>query len=461
MRPESYADHLRQYGTYARTYGNKRLSKIACGPAGDDYEWTDVLMKNASGHMAGLSLHHYAFNDGNTATDFDEHGWFDILKKSLMMEDYVTRHGAIMEKYDPKKKVALVVDEWGTWYGVEPGTNPRFLFQQNTLRDAITAACNLNIFNNQCERVRMANIAQMVNVLQAMILTNDEKLILTPTYHVFDLFKVHQDALWVQTDIESADYVFAGQRLPAVNCSASIDEKERMHISLCNIDPNSPHRVSSRLVKFAASGVSGQILTAKAMNAHNSFDKPDVVVPQKFSDVALTKSGFEVTLPPMSVVVLELDGQVELTPAVQIKSVTPGIKYNYYEGRWTKLPVFDSLSATRSGTVGQFEIPGQNSEENFAVQYSGYIRIPADGLYTFTINSDDGADLSINKSVIVDNDGRHAPEEQSGIIVLSAGYHRIEVGFFQAAGRKVLEVDVKGPGMSRQTIPAALLFHIP
>jgi hypothetical protein len=214
-------------------------------------------------------------------------------------------------------------------------------------------------------------------------------------------------------------------------------------------------------VKFAASGVSGQMLTAKAMNAHNSFDKPDVVVPQKFSDVALTKSGFEVTLPPMSVVVLELDGHVELTPGVQIKSVTPGIKYKYYEGRWTKLPVFDSLSVTRSGILEQFEIPGQNSEENFAVQYSGYIRIPADGLYTFTINSDDGADLSINKSVIVDNDGRHAPEEQSGIIVLSAGYHRIEVGFFQAAGRKVLDVDIEGPGMSRQTIPAALLFHIP
>ena len=226
MRPEFYADQVRRYGTYCRNYGKNKVFKIACGPPDDDYEWTDVMMKSAYGYMDGLSLHHYSFGDGKTATDFDEGGWFDILRNTMKMDEYLTKHSAIMDKADPNKKIALVVDEWGTWHAVESGTNPAFLYQQNTMRDAVAAACNLNILNNHCDRVRMANIAQTINVLQAMILTKGEKIVLTPTYYVFDMFKVHQGALWVKTKIKSPDYVFGEQKLPAVNCSASIDNGE-------------------------------------------------------------------------------------------------------------------------------------------------------------------------------------------------------------------------------------------
>jgi len=459
MRPEFCADQTRRYGTYMRDYGQNKLFKIACGASSGDYQWTEVMMKNALGHMSGLSLHHYAFNDGKIAADFDEGGWFAMMKNTLMMEEYVTKHSAVMDTYDPNKKVALMVDEWGTWYKVEPGTNPGFLFQQNTMRDAITAACNLNIFNNHCDRVRMANIAQMVNVLQAMILTKEDKMILTPTYHVFDLFKVHQNALWVKTTLQSPDYVYNNEKLPAVSSSASIDANGKLHISLCNIDPKSSQQVTCELKKYKPQSVAGQILTAKIMNAHNSFEEPDVVVPQNFTSYKLSTSGLTLFLPPMSVVVLELEGTYELSSSLKLKNPKPGIHYDYYEGYWKNLPAFNGLPAKRSGIIDQFVIPENNSGENFAVHYSGYIKIPVDGLYTFYINSDDGADLVIDDNLIVDNDGQHAPVEQSGTAVLKAGYHQIKVGFFQAGGGKAFDVSIEGSGLQKQIISTDFLFH--
>lgn len=459
MRPEFYADQVRKYGTYCREYGKNKVFKIACGPAGEDYTWTEILMKNAGSVISGLSLHYYAFNDGKIATDFNEGGWFDIVKKSLVMDEYVSKHSAIMDKYDHKKKIALIVDEWGTWYGVEPGTNPGFLYQQNTIRDAITAACNLNIFNNHCDRVRMANIAQTINVLQAVILTKDEKMILTPTYCVFDMFKVHQDALWVRTRVESSYYVFGSDSIPAINSSASLDRNGKLHVSLCNVHPNSQQQISCELMKFTVSGVTGQILTAKEMNAHNSFEHPDRVAIQKFSDFKLNPRGLEITLPPMSIVMLELEGTLEIAPPLELKNPKPGITYEYYEGKWEQLPAFESLSPKRSGIIDQFIIPKENAGEDFGVQYSGYIKIPADGLYTFYANSDDGTDISIDKNLIVDNDGRHAPQERSGTLVLKAGFHEILVRFFQAGGGKVLDVSIEGPSLPKQLIQKEMVFQ--
>jgi alpha-L-arabinofuranosidase len=459
MRPEFYADQTRRYGTYMRNYGKNKVFKIACGPPDDNYNWTEVLMKDAGGFMNGLALHHYSFNDGKIATDFDEAGWFDILKKTLKMEELITKHSAIMDKYDPNKRVALIVDEWGTWYAVEPGTNPGFLYQQNTMRDAITAACNLNIFNNHCDRVRMANIAQIINVLQAMILTKDDKMVLTPTYYVFDMFKVHQNALYVKTTLESPDYILGEQKLPAVNSSASIDDQGKLHITLCNINPKSQQRISCSFKKFSANTVAGQILTAAEMNAHNSFSSPNSIFPKKFSGATLSNNNLEVTLPPMSVVVLEIEGSCELSSSAELKNPKPGMTYHYYEGKWSFVPLFDSLVAKRTEVIGQIAIPEKNSSENFAVQYRGYIKIPKDGLYTFFTNSDDGTLLSIDGSLIVGNDGRHAAQEESGTIVLKEGFHPITVGFFQAGGGKVLDVSIEGPGIQKQIIAKEMLFH--
>src|ERR1044071_4934835 len=243
MTPEFYSDEYKRYAEFCKNYPGAPLRKIASGANGDDYNWTDVLMKNIPvWDMWGISMHYYTLVDGwdhkGSATDFDESGYFKALKNCMRMEELINKHSAIMDKYDPQKKLALVVDEWGIWTDVEPGTNPAFLYQQSSLRDALIAATTLNIFNHHSERVRMANLAQTINVLQALILTDKEKMLLTPTYHVFDLFKVHQDAKYLPVNLKSPDYISGDKKLNAINVSASKDSSGAVHISLVNIHPS-------------------------------------------------------------------------------------------------------------------------------------------------------------------------------------------------------------------------------
>jgi len=309
MRPEFYADLYRRYQTYVRSFPGNRIYKIACGSHGRDYNWTEVLMREAGRRMNGLSLHYYCGSGkrSRSATRFDEDDWFELLKKALRMEEFLEEHSAIMDKYDPEKKVGLLVDEWGTWHRVEPGTNPRFLFQQNSLRDALVAGVTLNIFNDHCDRVKMANIAQTVNVLQAMILTKGEKMILTPTYHVFEMYKVHQDAVQLPTDMQCNDYQFGSEKIQSLNVSASRDKSGKVHVSFCNLDPKNTAELVCEFRGIEATGVSGRVLTAPAITAHNTFDNPQAVKPGPFNAVKLKSDGLTATLPPRSVVVLEIE----------------------------------------------------------------------------------------------------------------------------------------------------------
>jgi alpha-N-arabinofuranosidase len=226
------------------------------------------------------------------------------------MDELVHKHGAIMDAYDPERYVAMIVDEWGTWFEVEPGTNPGFLYQQNTLRDALVAGIHLNIFNNYAERVRMANIAQTVNVLQAAILTEGAKMILTPTYHVFDMYQVHQDAVKLPLSIECDEYVLEGVRLPAVSASASIDKGGRIHVSITNIDPRNERKIRLALRGVSPQKMSGSIITSPNMQDHNTFDKGDTVKIAPFTDAVISTGGFQrdiiVNMPAKSVVTLEI-----------------------------------------------------------------------------------------------------------------------------------------------------------
>jgi alpha-N-arabinofuranosidase len=222
------------------------------------------------------------------------------------MDELITRHSAIMDQYDPQKRVALIVGEWGMWHDVEPGTNPGFLYQQNTLRDAVVAGLHLNIFNNHADRVRMANIAQTINVLQAMILTRDEQMILTPTYHVFDLYKVHQDAVLLPVTLDEGTYEHEGDEVAAVSASASRDAEGRVHVTLVNMDPNQARTITTEIRGQTVAGVTGRILTADAMNAHNTFEQPNAVQPRDFTGARLSGGTLTVELPARSVVLLEL-----------------------------------------------------------------------------------------------------------------------------------------------------------
>lgn len=309
MTAEFYADQVRRYGTYVRNFGGNRIQKIACGPNGWDYRWTEVLMERAASHLNGLALHYYCGTGkkSRSATEYAEEDWFHLLQSALRMEELVTKHSAIMDRFDKEKRVGLMVDEWGTWHQVEAGSNPGFLYQQNTIRDALVAGLTLNIFNQHCDRVRMANIAQTVNVLQAMILTAQEKMILTPTYHVYEMYTVHHDATLLPAESEGTEYTFAGQKIPAVSVSASRAKDGKVHVTLCNLDPNAPRAVTGDLEGLKVARVSGRVLTAPSITAHNTFEHPAVVQPVPFDGGQPTATGFAATLPAKSVVVLTLE----------------------------------------------------------------------------------------------------------------------------------------------------------
>lgn len=313
MRPEYYADLYCRYQTYVRNYGDNKIYKIACGPSEGDYNWTEVLMKRAGKYMDGLSLHYYtvpgdSWENKGSAADFDRKEWFVTLKKTLHIDELIRKHSTIMDKYDPAKRVGLIIDEWGAWYDVEAGTNPGFLYQQNTLRDALIAGVNLNIFNQHCDRVQMANIAQTINVLQSMILTRGEEMILTPTYYVFEMYKVHQDAELLDFNLVSEDYKMDDDSIPAVNASASINDAGDINITLCNLKDKEGAKINCifNSIEHNISEIKGKLLTADELNAHNTFEDTDRVCLQEFTDARLTETGFNINLPSSSVVLLTL-----------------------------------------------------------------------------------------------------------------------------------------------------------
>jgi alpha-L-arabinofuranosidase len=311
MRAEFYADNYRRYATYVRNFSGHQIYKIACGPNTADYHWTEVLMREASRFMNGLSLHYYTvpkvWMDKGSATRFAEDEWFSTLKNTLYMEELVTKHDEIMTKYDPDKKVGLIVDEWGAWYTAEPGSNPRFLYQLNTLRDALLTGINFNIFQNHSDRVQMANIAQTVNVLQSIILTEGEKMLLTPTYHVFEMYKVFQGATLLDLNLASPDYAFGGQSIPQVHASAARDTAGRIHVALCNLDPNNDAEIACDLAGQAIGKVGGRTLSSPNMQDGNNFDHPDLVKPAPFTAYNLAGGKLTLTLPAKSVTVITIE----------------------------------------------------------------------------------------------------------------------------------------------------------
>lgn len=310
MSAEYYANLYKQFATYMTGASSTKIFRIASGANGSDYNWTEVMMRDIPHNlMEGVALHHYSVIDWNnkgSASDFSETQYFQSMKAAFKMEELVTRHTTIMDKYDPAKRVALFVDEWGGWYNVEPGTNPGFLYQQNTMRDAMIAGVTLNIFNNHADRVRGANLAQAINVLQSVILTKGDKMILTPTYHVMEMYNVHQDAKLLPLTIKSNEFVVNGEKLPAVSASASVDNSGVGHISIVNIDSHASQEIVLTLYGSKFKNVRGRILTSAKVTDHNTFENPQTIRPQEFKDAKLEGGILKVKLPPVSVVILEL-----------------------------------------------------------------------------------------------------------------------------------------------------------
>jgi alpha-N-arabinofuranosidase len=311
MTPEFYADNFRRYATFVKNFSGNTVQKFACGSNGEDLNWTDVLMSHAARQMNGISLHYYTLPTGDwahkgSATNFPEQQWIATLSRTLHMDDLISKHSAIMDKYDPDKRVGLVVDEWGDWYDPEPGTNPGFLYQQNTLRDAIVAGVNLDIFHKHCDRVAMTNIAQMINVLQSMILTDKGKMVLTPTYYVFKMYKVHQGATFIPLELNAPEYKVESTAVPSLHATASRDSTGKLHLSIVNLDPNRAATVSAKINGMTAKSVAGTILTSEKMNAMNTFDSPESIKPAEFKGAQVDGEKMTLNLPAKSVVVLEI-----------------------------------------------------------------------------------------------------------------------------------------------------------
>ncbi len=319
MRPEHYANEYRRYQTYVRNYDHtKPIYKIACGANVADFEWTEKVLETCTDNggrkpkdfMNGLSLHYYTvpgdWGHKGSATQFDEKEYYVTLKKTLFMEYLLKQHGAIMDKYDPEKKVGLIVDEWGTWYDVEPGTNPGFLYQQNTMRDALVAAINLNLFNKNCDRVKMANIAQLVNVLQSVILTDGEEMLLTPTYHVFNMYKYHQDGTLLDSSIDTELVGLEDKnKVPNLHESVSMDAEGTIHITLANLSATESYPIESVILEKDVTNVDAQILTNK-IDAYNDFDNKENVKAMDYKDIELKDNVVKFTIPACSVMHISL-----------------------------------------------------------------------------------------------------------------------------------------------------------
>lgn len=315
MSPDFYVSLMKMHARFVRNYNPAQpMQRIAVGPNGGDTAYTEAVMKAYQGHswawsIEGLSLHSYTTGGGfpvsQKAVGFGEKEYAVILKDTLGMEDLITRHSAIMDKYDPEKKVALVVDEWGAWYAATPGTDPGFLMQQNSQRDAVLAALNINIFARHADRVRMANIAQMVNVLQAMILTDKDKMVLTPTYHVFRMYVPFQDATFIPVKFDAGTYTFGDITMPRVDAVAARGLDGKIWLAITNIDPNKPVEIDAALLGISATSAVGETLTAPRIDAVNTFDAPNTVVPKPVS-ARIQNGKLVLKLAPESVTVVSL-----------------------------------------------------------------------------------------------------------------------------------------------------------
>ncbi|MCL2516101.1 MAG: alpha-N-arabinofuranosidase [Microbacteriaceae bacterium] len=302
MLPLHYANLYRQFQTYVRNYGDNRITKVAGGANAGDYEWTEVLMARAAGHMDGLSLHYYTLPTGDfgvkgAALGFGEAEWYATIDHARHMDTLLTRHGEVMDKHDPGRRVGLYVDEWGTWYDAAEGTNPGFLWQQNTMRDAMVAALHFHIFHKHAARVRMANIAQMVNVLQAMLLTDGPRMIKTPTYFAFQLYTDHHDAQLLELG--------GAEELPAhtdLTASRAGDGSDDVTVSAVNYDLERTAVVEVTLPGRVRELVRADILAADRFDAHNTFEAPDAVGISAFEGADVAGDRLTLTLPPHSIV---------------------------------------------------------------------------------------------------------------------------------------------------------------
>jgi alpha-N-arabinofuranosidase len=314
MSPEDYATAYKRFATYLGTFTRPPtrmpLFLIACGPNGNNVDWTRRFFAKAGAPAGDWQLHgfaaHYYCGTAGTATEYSVDQWYELLHRAAAVEKLILDQRAALDEIDPQRKIGLIVDEWGTWHPPTPGREPNHLWQQNTLRDALVAAITLDAFNNHADKVVMANIAQVVNVLQAMILTDGDRMVLTPTYHAFDLYRPHLGGTAVRLEMESSAtvaFVLGDRRERMASLSGSATQLgPRVTVSLVNVHADLPMEVEIDLGSVRPNAATHAVLTHDDLTAHNTFDDAAAVVPVR-SEIDADVRRF--TLPPASVNVLQ------------------------------------------------------------------------------------------------------------------------------------------------------------
>lgn len=312
MRPEYYSDLYRRYATYCRNFNGNHLYKIASGASDYDFNWTEVLLKQIGHQMHGLSLHYYTVKgwtgSKGSALNFTTDDYYWTLGKALEIEPVIRRHIALMDSVDPDKRIGLLVDEWGTWFDEEPGTVRGHLYQQNTMRDAMVAALTFNVFHRYADRITMANIAQIANVLQAMVLTRGQEMVLTPTYHAFWLYRPHQGATFIPTTCSAASrQVTPTRAVPEVSVTASRDKEGKLHLSIVNPELEKEPTILISFDALQPKSVSASMLRSDSIDAYNDFGNTNRVGVKPFKGAKIVKEGIELKLPSASILTLEIE----------------------------------------------------------------------------------------------------------------------------------------------------------
>lgn len=312
MRPDYYADLYKRFATFLKAPEGNRPKLVASGGNDANTDWTEALASAVEQNIDGISHHYYTTPTGEwevkgSSTGFPEEEWISTFVNTMKIDEYIRLNKEVLEKHDPDGNIGLYLDEWGMWYDPEPDTEPGFLYQQNTLRDALVAAINFNIFHRHVDRVHMANIAQTVNVLQAMVLTDEEKMVLTPTYHAFRMYIPFQDATFIPIGFDDMrTYEHAGHSVPSVTASAARDTGGNLVLALVNLDPHDSATVTTRTRGGTLESATGRVLTAPEMDSMNRFDNPDAVRPEPYEVSGSGNGELTLELPAKSIVVVTL-----------------------------------------------------------------------------------------------------------------------------------------------------------
>jgi alpha-N-arabinofuranosidase len=286
MRPEYYADLYRRFATYVRKAAEEGAKLIACGSHPELQDWDERFLKAMKGAcplVDSLALHAY-FGQGMNDVDFSDDDYYRLIGSIKVLKRKLAQTTELAQAYSTyEHRIDVVMDEWGTWY--KQATVEGGLYQQNTMRDALFAAASFHCFHEYGERLWMTNMAQTVNVLQALILTKGPEMILTPTYHIYEMFRQHRDGDLVVCKVRNSPTLSSpdAEDRDAISASTTLSaDGKALFLSILNLDLAQTYTIDVNVTNAAEWKVQQvRRLATGDIRSHNTFEDPDKVRPEE------------------------------------------------------------------------------------------------------------------------------------------------------------------------------------